>query len=162
MTDSSEQTTGRMPAISLWQPYASLIAVGAKPYETRHWCAPKRLIGQRIAIHAAARKPTRAELDEIFDDVADALGFCHWHLRVPYGAVVCTAYLAGSYQVTHWNGQKPVLAVKGEIEDDGFGDYHTGRWCWELRDVQPYKEPIPAKGAQGWWNWNPLGDAVVA
>jgi hypothetical protein len=42
-----------MPAVSLWQPWASLIAVGAKTIETRSWPAPKGLIGQRIAIHAA-------------------------------------------------------------------------------------------------------------
>jgi hypothetical protein len=44
-----------MKAISLWQPWASLIACGAKPYETRHWAPPRALIGQTIAIHAAKR-----------------------------------------------------------------------------------------------------------
>lgn len=42
-----------MKAISLWQPWASLIACGAKPYETRDWAPPRDLIGQPIAIHAA-------------------------------------------------------------------------------------------------------------
>lgn len=44
-----------MKAISLWQPWASLIACGAKPFETRHWAPPRALIGQPIAIHAAKR-----------------------------------------------------------------------------------------------------------
>jgi hypothetical protein len=45
-------------ALPLWQPWASLVAlVGAKRVETRHWPAPPRLIGQRIAIHAT--KTTR-------------------------------------------------------------------------------------------------------
>ena len=40
-----------MKAISLWQPWASLIAAGVKPYETRHWSPPRELIGQRIATY---------------------------------------------------------------------------------------------------------------
>ena len=44
-----------MKAISLWQPWASLIAAGAKPYETRSWAPPRELIGQPIAIHAAKK-----------------------------------------------------------------------------------------------------------
>ena len=64
-----------MKAITLWQPWASLCVIprpidpatfstfgGAIPLpfktiETRSWPAPKSLIGQRIAIHAAKRKP---------------------------------------------------------------------------------------------------------
>ena len=42
-----------MKTISLWQPYASLIAAGVKTIETRGWAPPKGLMGQRIAIHAA-------------------------------------------------------------------------------------------------------------
>jgi hypothetical protein len=39
-------------ALPLWQPWASLVEVGAKRIETRHWPAPAALLGQRIAIHA--------------------------------------------------------------------------------------------------------------
>src|SRR5665213_1508383 len=76
-----------MPAISLWQPWASFIAIGVKPYETRHWRAPSRFIGRRILIHAAKRR-----LDK--DDIE------WWHLvsrsdqSPPLGAFVCTAILA--------------------------------------------------------------------
>ena len=44
-----------MKALTIWQPWASLIAMGAKPYEFRGWKPPKSLIGQRLAIHAGAR-----------------------------------------------------------------------------------------------------------
>lgn len=44
-----------MKAISLWQPWTSLIACGAKPYETRDWAPPASLIGQPIAIQAAKK-----------------------------------------------------------------------------------------------------------
>ena len=41
-----------MLALSLWQPWASAIAVGAKVFETRHWATERRGL---IAIHAAKR-----------------------------------------------------------------------------------------------------------
>ena len=44
-----------MKATTLWQPWASLIAIGAKYYETRDYPPPAKLLGQRIAIHAAVR-----------------------------------------------------------------------------------------------------------
>lgn len=46
-----------MPALTLWQPWASLVALDIKTIETRSWRAPEKLIGERIAIHAAKRKP---------------------------------------------------------------------------------------------------------
>lgn len=45
-----------MKALTIWQPWASLIDVGAKPYEFRGWRAPRSIVGQRIVNHAAARK----------------------------------------------------------------------------------------------------------
>ena len=45
--------TIQMPAISLHQPWASLIAYGVKTIETRSWRPPTKFIGQRIAIHGA-------------------------------------------------------------------------------------------------------------
>jgi hypothetical protein len=58
-----------MKAISLWQPYASLIACGAKPFETRDWAPPRELIGQTIAIHAAKK------IDSASIDFAEALTY---------------------------------------------------------------------------------------
>lgn len=46
-----------MKAITLWQPWAELVALGVKHIETRSWPAPPAIIGQRIAIHAAAKRP---------------------------------------------------------------------------------------------------------
>ena len=43
-----------MKAITILQPYASLIVAGAKQYETRSWDTPYRGI---IAIHAGKNKP---------------------------------------------------------------------------------------------------------
>lgn len=66
MADHSNSSLGTMlPAITLWQPWATLIAAGAKPFEFRSWPAPRRLWGKRVAIHAGARPVRRDELQEL-------------------------------------------------------------------------------------------------
>lgn len=52
-----------IPALTLWQPWASLCVLpdtsgthAAKTIETRGWSAPAHLVGQTLAIHAAATK----------------------------------------------------------------------------------------------------------
>src|SRR5258708_5270609 len=48
-------------ALTLWQPWASLIAVGAKTIETRSWSTSYR---GPLAIHAAKRKPDTELLED--------------------------------------------------------------------------------------------------
>jgi hypothetical protein len=110
-----------MKAISLWQPWASLIACGAKPFETRSWAPPRELIGQTIAIHAAKKidKDAAEMATEIaygqFDDhgglgdrleaswggdrTCDELMGKFGHTVMPIGCVVCTARLDGAFQL---------------------------------------------------------------
>jgi hypothetical protein len=44
-------------ALTVWQPWASLIIKDFKPYEFRGWPAPRSLVGRRLAIHTGARPP---------------------------------------------------------------------------------------------------------
>jgi hypothetical protein len=48
----------KLPALTIWQPWTSLIMAGCKAYEFRTWRAPRHLWGKRIAILAAARPGT--------------------------------------------------------------------------------------------------------
>ena len=34
------------------------------------------------------------------------------------------------------------------------GDYSPGRFAWVLRNPVAFSAPVPAKGKQGWWNWD--------
>ena len=152
-----------MKAISLWQPWASLIAVGAKPFETRDWPPPRSLIGERIAIHAAKR-PVNAEDRE--------WAARHGCLDLPLGAVVCTALLVGGYQCGDAlkDGLVRIVARRempevahidpGGIPTDEFGDYAPGRWAWRLTDIKRIG-PWPAIGRQGFWDY-PYSDEVLS
>ena len=137
-----------IPALTLWQPWASLVAVGAKLYETRGKPAPRRLIGQRIAIHAAARTCVTDLPQVILDDISAVLG-SNWAATLPRGVVVCTTLLVDS---------RPA----GEVIPDSFGDYGPGRWAWRLDDVRPLSPCPPAKGQQSWgWPWHVPADIEI-
>lgn len=133
-----------MYAISLWQPWASFIAVGTKPFETRDWAPPKWLIGKRIAVHAA-KKAVNADDRE-------------WARRhgcddLPLGAVVCTAILRGAYRMGIAQ-RVPGSAPLNIFKPDEFGDYSPGRWAWWLTDIEPVDPPAAARGMQGFWKWD--------
>jgi hypothetical protein len=50
-------------ALTVRQPWATLIVRGRKDVENRSWRPPRRIIGQRIAVHAAARRVDLHDLD---------------------------------------------------------------------------------------------------
>jgi hypothetical protein len=60
-----------MKALTIWQPWASLIMAGAKPVEWRGWPCPRWIVGQRIAIHAGARPARPAEIADIIARIDD-------------------------------------------------------------------------------------------
>lgn len=51
-----------IPVLSLWQPWATLVALGVKSIETRSWSTKYR---GPIAIHAAARRPPLMHLPRL-------------------------------------------------------------------------------------------------
>ena len=170
-----------MKATTIWQPHAGLIAIGAKPFETRDYPPPAKYIGQRIAIHAAARRPKMEEIESLHAEAVawggnmlrqalDVIENAHFDM-LPLGAIVCTAILAGAYRCEWRNGptifvndqtRVPGSPSRDRFPFDPFGDYLSGRWAWLLTDIQPLPVPILAKGKQGWWDWNRMGwEAVV-
>lgn len=126
-----------MRAISLWQPWASAIALGVKRVETRHWST--NYTGP-LLIHAAKRW-TKAERE--FAAAEYTLG--RLPKRIPLGALVATCTLMGC-RLT-----EDVAHQLGSIERM-YGDYTPGRFAWFLADIQPLPEPIEYSGHQGFFN----------
>lgn len=63
-----------MKALTVWQPWASLIVAGWKPYEFRRWdCTRAGVVGQRIAIHAGSRMPLYSEVFDILQRMNDGV-----------------------------------------------------------------------------------------
>lgn len=145
-----------MKAISLWQPWASAIALGLKRVETRSW--PTKHRGP-IAIHAAKSKVgvQRAADEAVLIEVAQALGIAKpslWTARrrleslLPFGAIVAVAELVECDQST------PDLVAHarsfrlGELELL-MGDWTAGRWLWRLDNIRAVDPPVPTIGRQG-------------
>lgn len=146
-----------MKALPLWQPWASLVAIEAKRIETRSWPAPRRLLGERIAIHATkGGLLKRDELDMILEPYFYANLSTIWpteHLRgeqirarLPRGAIIATAVLDRCLPIDRHRARSLAAASPREF---AFGDYTPGRYAWVFRNVERLAEPIPFKGSQG-------------
>lgn len=143
-----------MKALSLTQPWATLIALGAKRVETRSWSTAFR---GTVAIHASKGFPKtdRERCQEPpFFTVLHPHGYGSV-LPLPTGAVVAIARIIDVRPIDM--GLRAVVLANlnkafGAYEID-FGDYATGRFAWFLDDIRPLPFPVPAKGALGLWDW---------
>jgi len=129
-----------MKALPLWQPWASLVAIGAKRIETRHWPAPASVIGQRIAIHATK---TTQHLD-----IASEAPFNQYLTPedLPLGALIATAVL---HRCSEMTADAIETLERTHPHEHAFGLYEPGRFAWVLRDVRHLATPVPFRGAQG-------------
>lgn len=146
---------GSMSAITVWQPWATLIALGAKPFEFRKWPAPKSLVGKRIGIHAGARPVKASDIADILDRIRDGESSLVAKVAEPVLRERATAAYARSCMLgTAILGmpQRVTELFKGAADSDRL-DHHL--WGWPLTDFQPYDPPLPARGAQGFWRFNP-------
>lgn len=135
-----------MKAISLWQPWASLVAHELKHFETRHW--PTNYRGT-LAIHAAKRKADFYELNPTIIQSLLNVGYMKLS-ELPYGCIVCTVNLVDcepTEEVVKRTWFKEIAAT--ELH---FGDYSPGRFAWQL-DTPIFMGDTPARGSQGFWEW---------
>ena len=140
-----------MRAVSVMQPWASLIALGAKRYETRSWRTRHQ---GPLAIHASLTFPREARDlcgAEPFAAALRASGLGAPGKR-PSGAVIATCHLAACASPP-WGGRSAA--------ERAFGNWAPGRWAWELCGVQRLPTPSPARGGLGLWTWTPPDDGVA-
>jgi activating signal cointegrator 1 len=117
-----------MKALSLHQPWASLIADGRKKIETRDW---ELLHRGPLAIHAAQKIDKEACAQFGYDPDT-----------IPRGAVVCVVTVISC-----------VRFPNHLVEPDRYGDFSAGRYGFLLKLTEKFEQPIPARGYQGLWYW---------
>lgn len=132
-----------MKAISLWQPWASLVALSLKLIETRGRLTHIR---GRIAIHAAAKKYSGAALAALLAEAGVDSALVARDL--PLGAIVAVATLEDCVSVD----ERHTRLISMPFREMVFGNYSAGRFAWMLKDVVPVVPAIPCKGRQGWFN----------
>lgn len=166
-----------MKALTIWQPWASLILVGAKPWEFRSWQPPRWLIGKRMAIHAGARpvkpkevralilglkggfglerpalleEPALALLERVERGLVEAKKptLATQAYRLPMSAVIGTAIVGEPMR-----GDKCAQAIGlGRAGNDSDRD-GTFNWGWPMLEIKPLLPPVECTGAQGLWDF---------
>ena len=129
-----------MKTISLWQPWATLVAVGEKQYETRSWHTKYRGL---LAIHASKRlEQIQKEycLQEPFVSALHDHGFSQMNL--PLGSIIAVVKIVDICKTD---------AVRANLsrKEIAFGNYGEGRYAWKLEIVQCLAKPILMSGAMG-------------
>lgn len=137
-------TEPRLPVITLWQPWASLVFIGDKKHETRSFAPPAKYMGQRIAIHAAKALPSVVPMGvHLLCERQWGAGE-RWREAVHRGVILGTVRLVGCVRTDEG---EPVDSV-----DQASGDWSPGRFAWRLIEPERLLVPVPARGKQGWWS----------
>lgn len=135
-----------MKALTLWQPWASLVALGHKRVETRCWSTKYR---GPLAIHAAAKKPNWLGVSAESESFRREISKLKIDERtLPCGVVLCTVGLVSVMQTS-----EDVVDDLSEQEYI-FGNYEEGRYAWFFENLKTFPVPIRAKGNRMLWNWN--------
>ena len=162
-----------MKGLTLTQPWATLIAIGAKRIETHSWQTSYRGL---LAIHAGQGLGPVGGMKglhrlcgrEPFASVLAANGYSA-HLMpawgLPRGCIVAVARLidcvdadlmaapgfAYRLAVDVPGRTGPIETYQWQCTDQerASGDYTPGRYAWLLADVRPLRTPVPCRGALG-------------
>jgi hypothetical protein len=148
-------------AITIKQPYPSLIMAGIKTVETR---TRDTKIRGRILIHSAAvfhrfswhffNEDEQKHILPLFEKCDEHPAICYGAL--PLGVILGSVEIvdtmpAGVY--TERYGSKGTLTeMEMHQREWALGDLSTDRWAWILANPEPWPEPAPFKGKQGFWN----------
>lgn len=135
-----------MKIISLWEPWATLMAIDAKRIETRSWSTSYR---GWLAIHAAKKwtkdQQAYAKSDG-FRKALDAAGVT----KFPLGCIVGVVRLLECKRIV--DKKQPWILQHMEPPSEPelwFGNYEVGRFGWVTDKAFRLPEPIPFRGLQG-------------
>jgi hypothetical protein len=158
-------------ALTLTQPWATLVAAGEKRIETRSWSTPYRGL---LAIHAAKGFPPHARALCSSEPFAAALrreglgglALLSPQKVLPLGSILAVANLADVCSTNEIGGTRRLFGAPdadGEavLREAAFGDYSRDRYAWFLEDVVRLPDPVPAKGELGLWTPDPGALALL-
>lgn len=127
-----------MRGLTLYQPYATLMALRAKKYETRSWGT--KYVGA-VAIQSSKGFPRWCKdicsspvFEEVLDGVAD----------LPLGKIIAVGRLV---RVVRTEDIRRSLSWP----ERSFGNYASERFAWQFEEVIKLRQPIDIKGMQGLW-----------
>ena len=151
------KSTEPLRVLSLHNPWACLMACGAKPTETRSWGNKYR---GDVAIHASKGMDKDEKELCLEQPFADELVKGGWKtLRdvvATGGHVICIVEL---YECELMTEEKCRTVEKHHPLDFRFGAWQPGRYAWHTRNVRRLDKPVELRGLQGLYTW-PEGRAI--
>lgn len=126
-----------MKALSLHQPWASLVIAGAKLYETRSRRTHYRGL---LAIHATSRDPVSTPQLAYLTHVLLGRNLD----ELPRGALLGTVEVTDCQSATDL---RPTLSAT----EFALGGWEDGRFGWRLINPTPLAQPFPLAGHRGFW-----------
>lgn len=140
-----------MKAITIWQPYASLIMLGLKTFETRSWGTNYR---GPLIIHAAKKWDEERERDCV--RVMNLLQDSTFSLHSLGEAQLNLFYLPMGDTLGKALGVVDLVACRHTIDgghtfENSVGHFGPCRFGWKCSDPRIFREPIPCNGKQGLW-----------
>jgi len=130
-----------MQALTIREPWASLIVSTNKKFETRDW---KRNYRGLLAIHSGKQSVPVEDyplgLEEILDDLEITQNNLNNNKKI-----IAIATLKEIHLMTD-----KFINEQSELERM-IGYWEPGNYAWELTDIRPLPKPIPARGLPGLW-----------
>lgn len=137
-----------MKALTVRQPYATLIVHGIKRIETRTWQTSYR---GPLMIHAASgiplMPPVNSSAHELLLQVLYKLGYAST-IHLPRGMALGHVSL-----VTCRRSESLVIGVDLSEDEFHLGDYSPKRFAWMLMEPRIFKSPVEIKGKLGIWTF---------
>jgi hypothetical protein len=138
-----------MKALTLTQPYASLMAARQKTIETRSWWTGYR---GDLVIHAAKGFPRWAK--DLCEDAEFAKALDgRTAAELPLSVGVCIVRVVGCVRTDSMDSAAVIFGHKLTASELLFGDYYPGRYAWLTEYVRPLDNVGPVRGSLGLWNW---------
>lgn len=145
-----------MKALTLTQPWASLMALREKTIETRSWSTGFR---GELVIHAAKGFPAWAKetcSEEAFRESLGGLSAAD----LPLSRGLCIVRVLACIRTVDMHKAEAILGRKPPVKEIHFGDYEPGRFAWITEFVRPLNHDVAVRGALGLWDWPEDGPSL--
>ena len=136
-----------MKAITIKQPWASLIVHGIKDIENRTWPCPRKYIGQRVFIHAAGSHGRKFSID--LTDAQTKAAFATIAIEtmfgnMPFGSII------GSVEIVDCSINHPSIWAE------------KGIYIWILANPILFNKPIEnVKGKLSFWEYPGINEVKI-
>jgi hypothetical protein len=165
---------GDFAVLTLTEPWATLVVLGEKEWETRSW--PTSYRGP-LLIQAAKTMPPYAQQACMYDPFTTVLA--RHHVKLPnarpedlggartqrlfgfdFGSIIGAVDLADTARTEKVAGALNTIHSDRAFCELEFGDYTIGRWAFRFARPRRFASPIPVRGSLGIWTLDSKSDTA--